>query len=130
MAGEPNLHEHLAGRYGTEADAVLDLVAAEAELGAPLVAGLPYLKAEAVHAVRHEMARTLDDVLARRTRARLLARDASAAAAAAVAAVLAPELGWDERETTRQVEGYRSSVEHERRAADLPETVLDASLGA
>ena len=41
--------------------------------------GLPYLRAEAVYAVRHEMARTVDDVLSRRTRARLLGRDASAA---------------------------------------------------
>ena len=56
------------------------LVDDEPELGAPLVPGLPYLKAEARYAVAHEMARTLDDVLSRRTRARLLARDASAAA--------------------------------------------------
>ena len=78
---EPSAHEHLTGRYGTDAEVVLALVADEPELGAPLVPGLPYLKAEARYAVRHEMARTLDDVLSRRTRARLLARDASAAAA-------------------------------------------------
>ena len=45
---------------------------ADPALGEPLVPGLPYLKAEAVYAARHEMARTLDDVLSRRTRARLL----------------------------------------------------------
>ena len=49
--------------------------------------GLPYLRAEAVHAVRHEMATTLDDVLARRTRAHLFDRAASLAAAPAVAAL-------------------------------------------
>jgi glycerol-3-phosphate dehydrogenase len=124
------VHEHLAGRYGTEAGAVLDLVAADPDLADALVPGLPYLKAEAVHAVRHEMARTLDDVLSRRTRARLLARDASAAAADAVGTLLAAELGWDAAETARQVSAYRAAVEHERTAIGLPETALDASLGA
>ncbi len=127
---EPSLHEHLSGRYGTESQAVLDLVAADPDLGEPLVVGLPYLRAEAVHAVRHEMARTLDDVLSRRTRARLLARDASAAAAASVAALIGPELGWDVDETTRQIETYRAAVTHERASAELPETALDATLGA
>ena len=60
---------------------MLDLVRADPTLGEPLVPGLPYLKAEARFAVRHEMARTLSDVLDRRTRARLLDRDATAAAA-------------------------------------------------
>jgi glycerol-3-phosphate dehydrogenase len=129
VAAEPSLHEHLAGRYGTEASALIDLIEAEPELGATLVPGLPYVKAEAVHAVRHEMARSVDDVLSRRTRARLLARDASAAAAGAVGALLAPELGWDEDETHRQVDAYVAAVTRERRAADLPETALDASLG-
>ena len=44
------------------------LIAVDPSLAEPLVEGLPYVRAEAVHAVRHEMATTLDDVLARRTR--------------------------------------------------------------
>ena len=64
-------------------------IARRPALAEPLVAGLPYLRAEAVYAARHEMARTVDDVLARRTRARLQARDASAAAAPDVAALMA-----------------------------------------
>ena len=59
------------------------------------------------------MATTLDDVLSRRTRARILARDASAAAAAEVAALIGPELGWDEAERARQVESYRAAVARE-----------------
>ncbi|MFO7589750.1 MAG: glycerol-3-phosphate dehydrogenase/oxidase [Acidimicrobiia bacterium] len=126
---EPSLHEHLAGRYGTEASAVLDL-AADPDLADALVPGLPYLRAEAVFAVRHEMARTLDDVLSRRTRARLLARDASAAAAESVARLIAPDLGWSEDDIAREVASYRASIEHERTSAGLPETALDTSLGA
>ncbi|HEX6312710.1 MAG TPA: glycerol-3-phosphate dehydrogenase/oxidase [Acidimicrobiia bacterium] len=126
---EPGLHEHLAGRYGTEADAVRALVDDDPALGDALVPGLPYLRAEAVFAARHEMASTLDDVLSRRTRARLLARDASARAADGVSRLLASELGWSDAERTRQVEEYRAAVKAERAAADLPETALDASLG-
>ncbi len=48
------------------------------DLARPLVPGLPYRRSEAIYAVRHEMATTLDDVLSRRTRARLLGRDATA----------------------------------------------------
>src|SRR5262249_10883051 len=98
-------------------------------LGEPLVPGLPYVRAEAVHAVRHEMARTLDDVLTRRTRARLLARDASAAAADDVATLIAPELGWDDTERARQVKEYRAPAAAERDGADLPEPKRDASRG-
>ncbi|MCJ7671894.1 MAG: glycerol-3-phosphate dehydrogenase/oxidase [Acidimicrobiia bacterium] len=127
---EPSVHEHLSGRYGTESQAVLDLVAEDPDLGEALVPGLPYLRAEAVYAVRHEMARTLDDILSRRTRARLLARDASAGAAESVAMLIGPELGWDADESARQVDAYRTAVTHEREWAELPETALDASLGA
>src|SRR5690606_36101772 len=67
---------HLASRYGSEASVVTAMVEADPSLGEPLVEWLPYLRAEALYAVRYEMARTVDDVLARRTRARLQARDA------------------------------------------------------
>jgi glycerol-3-phosphate dehydrogenase len=127
---EPGVRDHLAARYGTEDDAVLALIHDDATLGEHLVPGLPYLRAEAVHAVRHEMARSVDDVLSRRTRARLLAREASAEAAEAVAELIAPELGWTEADTEREVKEYRASVAAERDAAGLPETALDASLGA
>ena len=122
---EPAEHapdRHLVTRYGTEAALVTALVAERPELGRPLVPGLPYLAAEAVHAVREEMARTLADVLDRRTRARLQGRDDAAASARAVAELIAPELGWDTAETERQIAGYVASIEHERTAADLPRT--------
>jgi glycerol-3-phosphate dehydrogenase len=121
-ASAAGLARHLADRYGSEAPMVQALIDADPSLGEPLVPGLPYVKAEAVHAVRHEMASTLDDVLARRTRARLQARDASAAAAEGVASVLAGELGWDAEETARQVAAYVALVEAERAAPGLPVT--------
>jgi glycerol-3-phosphate dehydrogenase len=122
----PDLPKALRIRYGGEARSVLALARAEHALGEPLVPGLDYLRAEVIHAVRAEMARTVDDVLSRRTRARLLARDASAAAAADVAVLMAGELGWDAAEQERQVEHYRALVREEQESAGLPATALDA----
>jgi len=121
---------HLDSRYGAEAAQVQALVRARPELAEPLVPGLPYLRAEAVWSAHHEMAVTVDDVLSRRTRARLLARDASAAAAPDVARLLAPELGWDDERVRREIGAYTAAIVHERASAGLPETALDAALGA
>lgn len=122
--------EHLANRYGGEARTVIAMAERDPKLAEPLVPGLPYLRAEAVYAARYEMARSLDDILSRRTRARLLARDDSARVAADVAALVADDLGWDQAEQDRQTAAYRALVEHERSAADLPETALDQLIGA
>jgi glycerol-3-phosphate dehydrogenase len=119
--------EHLVGRHGGEAIALLDMIGAEPSLAEPLVPTLPYLKAEALYAVRHEMAWTVTDVLSRRTRALLLARDASAGVAEDVAGLIAPELGWSAQQTAQQVTDYRALVQRELDSAHLPVTVLPAS---
>jgi len=108
--------EHLASRHGTDAWQVLALMTERPELSEPLVAGLPYLAAEAVWAVRAEMARTLEDILSRRTRALILDREATAAAAPTVAALVAPELGWSESETAAETARFLALVDEERRA--------------
>ncbi len=123
---DPAVGDHLASRYGTEADAVLAMVAEDADLGRPLVPGLPYLRAEAVYATRHEMAHTLEDVLSRRTRALLLDGDASARAAPDVARLIAPELGWTGRDVERQVAAYLAVVQRERGWLDLPPVRAEA----
>jgi glycerol-3-phosphate dehydrogenase len=121
---------HLVGRYGSEARTVVAMIEADPELSRPLVPGLPYLRAEAVYAARYEMARTLDDVLSRRTRALLLARDASAAAALDVAQVVAPELGWSPARVETEADGYRTAATRSREAAGLPEPATPADNAA
>jgi glycerol-3-phosphate dehydrogenase len=121
---------HLSNRYGSNSDAIRRLVQEHPELAGPIVPGLEYSKAEVVYAAREEMARSVDDVLARRTRARLLARDASAEAAAEVARLIAPILGWSAQDQEASTAAYRALVDAERTAAQLPETALDAALGA
>ncbi|MBK9181162.1 MAG: glycerol-3-phosphate dehydrogenase/oxidase [Acidimicrobiales bacterium] len=126
----PDLARHLASRYGSEARVIAAMLQADPALGAALVPGLPYVRAEAVYAARYEMSGSLDDVLSRRTRARLLARDASAAVADDVARLIAPDLGWSDADVAREVAAYRASVGAERRAGGLPESALDAAIGA
>src|ERR1044071_5204350 len=90
------------------------MVQPDPELGDPLVPSLPYLRAEGVYAARYEMAHTLDDVLSRRTRAVLLARDAAAAAAVDVANLLASELKWTPEQIEQQVSSFRDAVARSR----------------
>jgi glycerol-3-phosphate dehydrogenase len=89
------------------------------ELLEPVVAGLPYTGAEVLYAVRAEMARTLDDVLSRRTRATIQRAHPTMAAAAAVAALMAPDLGWDEKEAADQTALFIESCQKELLTAGL-----------
>jgi glycerol-3-phosphate dehydrogenase len=120
---------HLGGRYGGEAAVVEAMIAADPTMAEALVPGLPYRRAEALYAARYEMATTVDDVLSRRTRSRLLGRDATADAAHDVAELLAAELGWSESELTTQVDGFREALTREREAPGLPEDVAVAGSG-
>jgi glycerol-3-phosphate dehydrogenase len=106
--------EHLRSRYGADAGAVQRLADSMPTWGDALVPGLPYLRAEAVYAVREEMARSLDDVLSRRTRARVLDHDATAVAAPAVAALLAPERGWSPEEVAAELARFADLLARDR----------------
>ncbi|MFO7168262.1 MAG: glycerol-3-phosphate dehydrogenase/oxidase [Chloroflexota bacterium] len=94
------------GVYGADAPELLALLAQRPEWRAPMHPRLPYRLGEAVWAARYELARTVEDVLARRTRALLLDARASIEAAPAVAAALAEELGFDEAWQAEQVRSY------------------------
>ncbi|HXY44649.1 MAG TPA: glycerol-3-phosphate dehydrogenase/oxidase [Acidimicrobiales bacterium] len=110
----------LARRYGGEAPAVASLISQRSELGQPLVPGLPYVAAEAVYAVRYEMAQRLEDVLSRRTRALLLDASASREAAAGVAELMAAELGWDASRTAAEIASLHDLVDRELAAVKEP----------
>lgn len=87
----------------------LDLIIREhPELSEPVVPGFPNILSEVVRAARFEMARTVEDVLARRMRLLVLDAWASAEAAPTVARLLARELGKDEGWVDEQVISYRS----------------------
>jgi glycerol-3-phosphate dehydrogenase len=92
--------------YGTDALAIRELIAKDATLGLKLDAELPYVAGEVVWAAREEMARTVEDILARRTRALFLNAKAAMRMAPRVAALLAQELGYDKKWQTDQVEKF------------------------
>ncbi|HWC37062.1 MAG TPA: glycerol-3-phosphate dehydrogenase/oxidase [Acidimicrobiales bacterium] len=119
LGADESVVDHLVGRYGGEARAVLAIVDADPAMGEPLVQGLSYLRAEAVYAARYEMVHTLEDVLSRRTRATLHDQDAAADAAADIAGLVAPELGWTPPEVERQIAIFREAVDGDRAAAHL-----------
>jgi glycerol-3-phosphate dehydrogenase len=100
----------LAGRYGHAAREVLDLAAERPGLARRIVPDLPDLVAEAPFAASHEQARTVADVLLRRTRLGLLAAPQlvgeDAAAPRAVAEAMAPELGWDARRLENELDDW------------------------
>jgi glycerol-3-phosphate dehydrogenase len=110
-------YERLAGRYGYAARRVLDTAASRGELAQPIVAELPDLLAEAPFSAVHEQARSVGDVLLRRTRLGLLAaRELSAPGGEIprrVARAMAPELGWDDARVALEVDRFREEAEAE-----------------
>ncbi|GAA4447383.1 glycerol-3-phosphate dehydrogenase/oxidase [Ravibacter arvi] len=91
--------------YGTDRVLINELIAARPDLGTKLHPDFEFNQAEVVLAVRNEMARTIEDVLARRVRILFLDAQAAIDCAPVVAGLLAEELGkdnsWKEHELTR-----------------------------
>jgi len=106
---------HLISTYGTEYADVLALTEGDQHLTEALVPGLPYLKAEVIHAVRREMALTLEDVLNRRTHVLDQVYDNGLDVAPQAAVLMGAELGWSEQEQAKQVAHYQQVVENTRR---------------
>jgi glycerol-3-phosphate dehydrogenase len=100
------VEEHLRV-HGTDAVAIREMAAERPELGSKLHERLPYIGAEIAWATRHEMARTLEDALARRTRALLLDARASVEAARPAASIMAAELGRGPSWIENEVAAYR-----------------------
>jgi len=94
----------LVARHGLAATDVVELGRASALSGT--LEGTEHLEAEVAWAARHELALSLDDVLARRMRLVHQLRDRGAAIAPRVAAIMGAELGWDEGRQRREVETY------------------------
>jgi len=92
--------------YGSDNVSIKKLIEHHPELGEKLHERLPYIKAQVVWAVQNEMAMTVEDVLARRTRALLLDAKASIEMAPEVARLMAGELRQTQSWQKQQVEAY------------------------
>lgn len=109
-----DLRPGVLAEYGADGSAIAALAAAEPALGEPLVEPLPYLASQVVWAARHEMARSVEDVLARRVRILFLDVEAAVAAAAKVAALVASELRRDVAWQADQMRQFTALAEHYR----------------
>ena len=89
--------------YGSDAPLIQDIIRTDAALGQPMHPALPYCAAEVLWAAREEMARSVEDVLARRTRALFLNARAAIQMAPRVAQILADELGRDAQWRDNQI---------------------------
>jgi glycerol-3-phosphate dehydrogenase len=104
----------LAARYGHAAHQVLALAAERGELAQPVVPGLPDLLAEVVLAARSEQARSIGDVLLRRTRLGLLAaRELPGDPVRRIAEMLARELEWDPARMSAEIERFAEEARAE-----------------
>jgi glycerol-3-phosphate dehydrogenase len=106
--------ERLLSRYGSIAPEVAAPILRDPRLASVLPGAEPALAAEALYAVTHEGARSLEDVLARRARISIEAADGGRAAAPAVAELVSGPLGWSARRARSEVEAYRRRLDAER----------------
>jgi len=98
-------------QYGGQAKAILALCAGDGALAQRIVPDLPYIMAEVLYACHHEMAVTLEDVLARRLHIQTEDWSQGVEPAPAVARLMAGALGWSAHETMRQVERYHEQLQ-------------------
>jgi len=97
--------------YGTDKENILDLVSKNKDLGKSIHPNFNIIGAQIVWAVKQEMALTVEDFLARRTRALLLDARASIESAPIVASIMAKELGKDVEWEKNQVKEYTKIAE-------------------
>jgi glycerol-3-phosphate dehydrogenase len=106
-AGEGDSDEETMKVYGSDARDLASVCAEQPRWNERFHSRLPYRTGEVVWAARHEAARTVEDVLARRTRSLFLDARASLESAPLVAATLAAELNRDQAWQDRQLEEFR-----------------------
>jgi len=106
---------HLAWTYGVRAHLLAKSIQTAPALGGPLQSDLPYVWAEIVFAVTHDLARTLEDVLGRRVPLALVGLDQGLDVAAQVAEKIAPLLGWDALRLQQEIARYSAAIDETRR---------------
>lgn len=113
--------------YGADAEGIKDLLVKDPGLGERLVKGFPGTEAEVVWAVRFEMARTVEDVLARRMRILFLDAKAASQAAPRVVEIMAQELNRDETWKIHQMESFQKTASNYFGPVIIPVADVDDS---
>jgi glycerol-3-phosphate dehydrogenase len=101
---------HLAGKFGTRALKILDLLQENPSWKERIANGLPVVQAEIVYCIRNEMAETNEDLTARRTGAQLYGWRESIEAAPTVGSLLGHEKNWDSARTDAAIAEYSAKI--------------------
>jgi len=121
IARESGLSEttviHLLNRYGSLISEILGLIEADSTLSQLLSPELPYIRAEIHYAASHEGARSIEDVVSRRTRLAFEAHDGADLLLEAIADIIAPILNWDSPTRAESIKQYKIISESERISA-------------
>ena len=107
---------HLLDRYGSLIEEILEIIDADSSMAQRLIPELPYIKAEILHAVTHEGALSVEDVLLRRTRISFEAFDGGVDVASDVAKIIGAQLGWGAKERSASVVSFTELMEKEEEA--------------
>jgi glycerol-3-phosphate dehydrogenase len=108
----PAALQSLVSRYGADARQVLAIAENDAELATPIVPSRPYIRAEILHAVRTELALTLEDLFRRRIPLFYELQDGGVGVMPDLVALLATEdpARWTPERISAELEEYRESV--------------------
>ena len=98
--------------YGDKFFEIEKLIYDHPKLGIPIDPRFPYTRAEIIWICRNEMPLTIEDMLARRTRALFQNARASSEIAVEIAALMAKELGYDAKWQEEQIESYNQFVKN------------------
>ena len=110
---------HLAGKFGTVAEQVLDLAKKDPTLSGPILNGLAPLRAEVAFCTRNEMATTVEDILFRRLGIQLYSWRSAIHAAPVVASIMGRELGWSGESTRSATRQYAEKINRYLQLAGL-----------
>ena len=101
---------HLLDRYGSLFDELLAPAKDESTLLEPLIEGLPYIKAEALYAITHEAALSIDDLLSRRTRIAFEASDSGLSITRDLGELLGRYVGLEKKEIAKSINEYEQII--------------------
>ncbi len=119
LANEYGLAEdairHLLDRYGSLFEEVLAQAKDDSTLLEPLIEGLPYIKAEALYAITHEAALSIDDLLSRRTRIAFEASDSGLSITSYLGELLGKYAGLEKKEIAKSINEYEQIIMRQRK---------------
>jgi glycerol-3-phosphate dehydrogenase len=119
---------HLLDRYGSLFDEVLAPAKEDTSLLEPLIEGLLYIKAEALYAITHEAALTIDDLLSRRTRIAFEANDSGLSITSYLGELLGKCVGLEKKEIAKSITEYEQIILRQKKNLERA-TQIESKVG-